>query len=355
MNLKRTILLGLSLVFLCGCLCGCGQLGGAPIVRQPDNTEAMRQVWLEASHIHFPELTAEHGEDYPIAWEDPGMEAYIRAILDRPSGDILHSEVWDIKVLAISGDVENAQGTLIEALPEGYTEFSQESIFSHRRNSRTIYNESFPAIKSLTDLRHFDSLQMFSLNYGQKERELTDLSGPEQCKNLKVLQLQFARPETLAPVSQMTALEFLWLGQCGDLDLEPLTGLPMLSRVTLFECRLASLEPLATLPKLFYLNLGSDATYPSLEPLTRSSVEYLDLGASARVGKRYRDLDYEPLGRIPNLVYLNLCNHPDLDVDTCNTILDNAKKLKYLDISLTKVAKKGDQLHTQDLTLLLGV
>lgn len=61
------------------------------------------------------------------------------------------------------------------------------------------FEKPFPPIHSLADLRHFDSLQMLSLSLGSGAEELTDISGPEQCKNLTVLELKGARPETLEP------------------------------------------------------------------------------------------------------------------------------------------------------------
>lgn len=46
----------------------------------------------------------EHGEDYVIEWEDAGMEEHIRFLLDKPDGDILHSDVWDVQILTIQSD-----------------------------------------------------------------------------------------------------------------------------------------------------------------------------------------------------------------------------------------------------------
>ena len=143
----------------------------------------------------------------------------------------------------------------------------------------------------------------------------------------------------------MPWLKKLTLSDCGKLDLSPLTVLSELNVLSVDGCELVSLEPLAMLPSLRTLHLGFEATYPSLEPLTRSTVENLDLGLSVSGRDKYDSLDYAHLTQIPSLIYLDVSNHTAFDADDCTAVLENSPNLKYLDISYTPAAnaiKEGD-------------
>lgn len=358
--MKRILSVVLPVFILLLCLAGCGQ--AEPVEAPPQNENAassMTDVWQKGAWFHFSRMSAEHGEDYPIEWEDAGMERCVRNLLGRPEGEIRHSDVWEIRVLSVNQTNDGATGILLEELPEGYSEFSFESVFWNRDITQKFeigkapgFEKPFPPIHTLADLRHFDSLQLLSLDIGSEAKELTDISGLEQCKNLTVLELKGARPETLEPLAGAQSLDTLRLDRCGKVDLLPLADLPVLSRVFLNSDTIASLEPLANIPTLRFLCIGSDATYPSLSPLENSRIEYLDMGATPSGQKLYAGLDYTPLSRMPNLMFLNLTNHA-IDAGTCGDILEASQSLKYLNISYTDAAKKSKQLPTQNLTILL--
>lgn len=343
------------LLLLAMTLCGCNEA----VISSSSSTDARTsktEVWRSVAWFQFPFLTALHGEDYVIEWEDAGMEAHIRFLLDKPEGDILHSDVWEVRILTI----EDGSDILLDQLPEGWDEFSYSSVTGNREIRQFTEGTIFPPVKSLRDLRHFDSLQMFEMYLDidtaarHSANQLTDLSGLEQCGNLKVLQLCNARPETLAPIAEMQSLDTLFLAKCGSLDLTPLENLPLLSRVSLRGSDAETLEPLATLPSLNYLCLSVEATYPSLEPLTHTTLQYLDMGLSVDGRKMYGDLDYEPLTRIPNLVYLDVTNHQKVDADLCAAILAGNPNLRYLDISYTPAAKRASKLHTENLEIFIA-
>jgi len=288
----------------------------------------------------YAPVAAEHGEDYVIQWEDAGMEAHIRFLLDKPEGGILHSDVWDIQELAFRGNyAEPYDEALIES-PGGADISASDSPLA-RDIEKRYGDRTFPMVQSLRDLRHFDSLQILSVYFKILDAGLgdlsglTDISGLEECKYLKSVYIANARPESLEPLAELPMLKVLSLRYCGQLDLTPLEKLPSLVAVTLDESELLSLEPLTKLPALQYLSLGG-ATFPSLEPLTRTTVQNLDMGQSGYDKKLHKGLDYEPLSRIPNLQYLDLTNHGYVDVEVCEAILENCKDLIYLDVSYTK-------------------
>ena len=345
--MKKLLILILTAALL---LTACGQTMPSGTVAQPsrDQRDIMGDAMRAVMELVYDSITVTHGGDYVIEWEDPGMEAHIRFLLDKPEGNILHSDVWNVQFLGIFAKSVNGYDIMLTQPPEGWTQFDMSEILLVE-NKEGIWHEyeerQFPDIVTLQDLRHFDSLQIFQTS----DVSLTDLSGVEQCPHLVRLILPDSSPATLEPLAQMPWLIQLSLGgSTGErtvLDLSPLAGLPELEDLTLFGRELVSLEPLTTLPSLRTLDLGVEAIYPSLEPLTRSTVEYLDLGLSVDGRGKFDHLDYESLARIPNLTYLDVSNHTAFNVDDCTAVLENSPNLKYLDICYTPAAnaiKDGD-------------
>ena len=62
----------------------------------------MQDVFVQQTTLTVPASHAEHGEDYVIEWQDPVMEKHVRKWLDRPKGDIYHSDVWDYQRVSIN-------------------------------------------------------------------------------------------------------------------------------------------------------------------------------------------------------------------------------------------------------------
>lgn len=210
-------------------------------------------------------------------------------------------------------------------------------------------------MKTLADLRHFDSLQCFSLApdvaFHPNEKPPLDLSGLEQCRYLRDLELtdtELVNPEL---IGTLRALERLDLEKCIHVNFEYMDQADSLRLVYLEGCEIQSLEPLADLKNLVYLNIGAGADYPSLEPLTHSKVQYLDMGISDINRNQYENMDYEPISRIPNLIWLDLTNHKNVDEDVFNEILAGNQTLKYLNIFNTSAAKKGQFLDTSQLEI----
>lgn len=315
---------------------------------------AMTQAESAAFDYEIPLETVAHGEDHVIEWTDPGMEAAVRQLLEKPEGDILRSEIWDITVLDIS--CNSADGT-------GY-------VSANTTPDSVTYelSEDTPWITSLRDLVHFDSLQQLSVYdmniSGITEMHRISLSGLSLCQNLRSLtldRLEVTEPEELSsctellvlglygipldslePLTPLHTLEKLSLTRYPALDLAPLADLSKLQTLILSDSELLSLEPLAQLPALKNLKLDIGATYPSLEPLEGTGLEYLSLSAG-RLKLRtevYDHLDYTPLTKIPTLICLDLENHRNVDADLCSAIVENAPGLLYLNVDQTPAAQE---------------
>lgn len=332
--MKKLLLLILAAALL---LTACGETL-PPTEPQPNQRDIMNAAMRAAMELIFEPITVSHGEDYVIEWKDEGMEAHIRFLLDKPDGDIFHSDVWDVQFLLIDPSPIGARDIFLKEPPMGKMQFDLNELLLVE-NKEGIWIEydakQFPVIESLRDLRHFDSLQILQTN----GIVLTDLTGVEQCPNLICLTLTDTKLTTLEPLSQMPWLEQLNLHSGGSLDLTPIVGLPALRNLTLCNCELESLEPLTTLPSLYELDLGVDAVYPSLEPLTRSTVKFLSLWLSKDGRGQYDYLDYESLARIPNLTWLDIMNHTAFGVEDCTALLKGCPNLRYLNIWYTGAAE----------------
>lgn len=334
---KLTCLLLVALL-----LTACGETP-PPAQPKPDQREVMNDAFRAeqiGTQVIDP-ITVPHGEDYVIEWEDAGMEAHIRFLLDKPEGDILHSDVWDVQFLCIFPQPPlqvYGNDILLTEPPHGMAQFDVSHIFL-LENQEGIWHEyegrTFPEIENLRDLHHFDSLQAFQMT----NVPLTDLSGVELCPNLIRVILADARPATLEPLSKMPWLVTLSLNDCGELDLTPLEGLPNLCDLTLTLSVPQSLEPLTTLPSLREVTMDAVVSCPDLEPLTRTTVEFFSMGLGVDGRGKFDHLDYSVFTRMPKLVWLEIMNHTAFDPEDCTALLEGSKTLKYLNIWYTGAAE----------------
>ncbi len=324
-------------------LSACGQTtpSGSATQPQSNDMEIMNEAYSNAVPSAFEPITVPHGEDYVIEWEDAGMEAHIRFLLDKPEGDILHSDVWDVQYLAIfpQKPLQVYGHDIMMTEPPNDMEQFDPSYFLLVANQEGIWkyygDQNFPEIDSLRDLRHFDSLQRFQTAH----IPLTDIFGVEQCPHLFSLAINGSRPATLEPLSKMPWLVELSLNDCGELDLTPLEGLPNLRDLTLSQSIPQSLEPLTTLPSLQVLTMLAVVRCPDLEPLTRTTIQYFDMHLGVDGRGQFDHVDYSIFSRMPDLLWLDLTNHTAFDPEDCTALLEGSKTLKYLNIWYTGAAE----------------
>lgn len=338
----------------------------------------MQDVFVQQTTLTVPASHAEHGEDYVIEWQDPVMEQHVRKWLDRPKGDIYHSDVWDYQRVTINSGT-GVKELLVKDAPDGVDIGGNVSSNEQLAACAVSVEGTYGPVASLADLRHFDSLQVLSVNNRRGAPPITDLTGLEECKNLMLLSVPsvessafaaFAemdsvvklmygssqqRPEVnvadLSALAQMQSLEVLWITG-SEVDLAQLAG-ANLRTLTLDVTRIKSLEPLQQMPQLKALQLVKGPEFPSFEPLDGSSIQYLDLSVPEGAANRYKAMDLTPLARMPQLVWLNLMNHASVDSELCRQILAGDTNLKYLDVSYTKVGKKKVELDTSQLEIFI--
>lgn len=116
-------LLGTLLAVFMGLLllCSCTTKTSNSASSLPDSRDEMALAGVDARYSAISSQTVEHGEDYVIQWEDPAMEAHVRFVLDKPEGDILHSDVWNIQVIVLRASSADGFDVALEQPTSGDT------------------------------------------------------------------------------------------------------------------------------------------------------------------------------------------------------------------------------------------
>lgn len=334
----------------------------------------MQDVFVQQTTLAVPASHAEHGEDYVIEWQDPVMEKHVRKWLDRPKGDIYHSDVWDYQRVTINSGT-GVGDLLVKDAPDGVDIGGNVSSNEQLEACAVRVEGTYDPVASLADLRHFDSLQVLSVNNRRGDPPITDLTGLEECKNLMLLSVPsvesgafptFAKLDSvveleygsdgiradsnvsdLSALAQMKSLKMLWITG-SEVDLTQLAGAD-LRVLRLDVTRIGSLEPLKQMENLSFLQLCQGPEIDSFAPLAESSVQYLSMSLSQGAQEAYKDMDYTPLTRMPQLIWLDLTNNITFDTETCKKLLANDTALKYLKISYTSAAKDAEELDTAHL------
>ncbi len=334
----------------------------------------MQDVFVQQTTLTVPASHAEHGEDYVIEWQDPVMEQHVRKWLDRPKGDIYHSDVWDYQRVSINSGT-GVGDLIVKDAPDGVDIGRNVNSNEQLAACAVSVEGTYDPVTSLADLRHFDSLQVLSVNNRRGAPLITDLTGLEECKNLMLLSVPsvessafstFAKLDSvvelkygsdgiradsnvsdLSALAQMKSLKMLWITG-SEVDLTQLAGAD-LRVLRLDVTRIGSLEPLKQMENLSFLQLCQGPEIDSFAPLAESSVQYLSMSLSQGAQETYKDMDYTPLTQMPQLIWLDLTNNITFDTETCKKLLANDTALKYLKISYTSAAKDAEELDTAHL------
>lgn len=334
----------------------------------------MQDVFVQQTTLTVPASHAEHGEDYVIEWQDPVMEKHVRKWLDRPKGDIYHSDVWDYQRVSINSGT-GVGDLIVKDAPDGVDIGRNVNSNEQLAACAVSVEGTYDPVTSLADLRHFDSLQVLSVNNRRGAPPITDLTGLEECENLMLLSVPsvessafptFAKLDSvveleygsdgiradsnvsdLSALAQMKSLKMLWITG-SEVDLTQLAGAD-LRVLRLDVTRIGSLEPLKQMENLSFLQLCQGPEIDSFAPLAESSVQYLSMSLSQGAQETYKDMDYTPLTQMPQLIWLDLTNNITFDTETCKKLLANDTALKYLKISYTSAAKDAEELDTAHL------
>lgn len=207
------------------------------------------------SSYTVPVASAAHGTDHVIDFADSGVESRVRLYLNRPEGDIYCSDVWNLRYIDIRAD-------RIIFLEEPISGDSFTVNGSYGTENQIATDANLSPICSLEDFQWFDNLQVLKINMSRVSgvwEPLTQLSGPEACENLTVLQLYNISPEDFDAVGNMRGLKMLSLDCYGvsSLDARDLEELKDLENLYLKNVCVEDAAPLTELEALNSVRLSN--------------------------------------------------------------------------------------------------
>lgn len=152
--------------------------------------------------------------------------------------------------------------------------------------------------------------------------QIKDISGLENFKNLKILELHFHAITDISPLAGLTKLTSLSLGGNPVADITPLSGLANLGSLTLFNCQAQDYTPLANLTGLGMLLLDH-STISDVSMLSGlTELWWLSL-ANTQVS------DVSPLSTLTNLRKLQLAGCPISDYSSLSAIYPNLEEADF--------------------------
>lgn len=208
----RKILKALSLL-ICTMLLFSACAGSLNLRPGPFRSE-MQDVFVQQTTLTVPASHAEHGEDYVIEWQDPVMEKHVRKWLDRPKGDIYHSDVWDYQRVSINSGT-GVGDLIVKDAPDGVDIGGNVNSNEQLAACAVSVEGTYDPVTSLADLRHFDSLQVLSVNNRRGAPPITDLTGLEECKNLMLLSVPSVESSAFPTFAKLDSVVELKYGSDG--------------------------------------------------------------------------------------------------------------------------------------------
>lgn len=174
----------------------------------------MQDVFVQQTTLTVPASHAEHGEDYVIEWQDPVMEKHVRKWLDRPKGDIYHSDVWDYQRVTINSGT-GVKDLLVKDAPDGEDIGGTVNGNDQLEACAVRVEGTYDPVTSLADLRHFDSLQVLYISNKMGASPITDLTGLEECKNLMLLSVPSVESSAFPTFAKLDSVVELKYGSGG--------------------------------------------------------------------------------------------------------------------------------------------
>lgn len=212
--------------------------------------------------------------DYEIEWKDAYMEAAVRKLLNKPEGEIMASEVWDITSLEIWGEE-------VSATQNPVSDYDRSGFFVSGN-----YSEKKGKIQSLEDLKHFENLESLSINF--QEKLSLDFFSEKQLSRLRKISfvndgiteiqpLMWQNLLTTVTLDYNSISEFMWLSRMERLNelsvrgnaafwsMEDLDGMGRLRSLNILEIPEADFEKIAKIKSLEELQMDFKADFTALE------------------------------------------------------------------------------------------
>ncbi len=198
--------------------------------------------------------------DKPIKFRDKVFEAWVRASLDRPEGDITVKEASGVEDLMLWRDGEIPEEEKIRDISD-VANFPNLRTFSAHGN----------AIKDIAPLAKLTSLTYLDLG-GNPLKSLAPIA---KLTELKEMTIWYCGLADLSPLKKLTKLEVLDAKGNKIKDAKPLKGLTNLKRLDLMDNQIRDAGPLAGLTSLTALMLSGNPVkdWSVLEGIYRNLAE----------------------------------------------------------------------------------
>lgn len=194
--------------------------------------------------------------DEPVTFADAALEEVIRAILQRPQGDIMPADL-----LAVTEIAADHRG--IQAL--GGIEYCPSL---HRL---LLAENAVTDLQPLSDLARLSELDV-------SNNQVADVSPLADLVGLMNLDLRGNACSEIGALQQMEVLNFLWLDGNQIVDITPVAGCWRLNHLFVADNQIDDLAPLASMKYLADLDL-SDNAVEDLAPLVANA----DFGPGDRI------------------------------------------------------------------------
>ena len=336
-----------------------------------------------AARIHFPLNTIRsqnrHDKERPFAYTHVVGEVYLNSRKIRKPNKLLLPAIGLLALLLMS-----APCAARVTFPDSHLEAAIRAALDKPIDDMTVADlhsltALFASGKEISDLSGLE--QCTALEYVDlSDNHISDLSPLATVTNVEILLLQsneiadvaplaglvdlikldldFNRVVDIAPLAKLTHLRWLGLWDCRVSDIGVLANLPDLVTLGLGGNPISDIAPLASLTHLYWLGLPRNTGISDLNPLARlTGLVKLSLG-----GNRIRDI--APLSGLTHLQGLGLGDNEIESLDP----LSNLKLLQRLSLwgnkisNITPLAELVnleqlwlDQNHISNISILSGL
>ncbi len=232
-----------------------------------------------------------------VTFPDPSLDYAIRTRIEKPSGDMLRSDLEDIAILRVTDKgISNLEGLQycvnLEVLDLSINQIADIGPLAGltQLTELTMTNNQISDLSSLSELANLTKLVLGN-------NQIADLTPLAELTNLNDLALYRNQVADITPLSSLNSLRILVLGSNNVSDLSPLSSLTELAELGLGANLIADISPLATLTQLTSFNLGNNMI-EDLSPL----LDNHGIGAGDEVALRNNPLSDEAINeQIPAL------------------------------------------------------
>ncbi|WP_310602104.1 leucine-rich repeat domain-containing protein [Anaerosporobacter sp.] len=263
-----------------------------------------------------------------VEFQNPELEEIVRDILDKPTGMIMKSDIWDITEL-------NINCVKIDS-------FAELEDFKNLKKLELCYTKisSLEGIEVLTNLEsliieknNIEDIQELSKLASLKELDITgnniaDLSPLENINNLESLSIGDCEMEyaDLSAIENLVKLKYFYASNCGISNIDVLHNMKELACLCLPNNNITDISVLKTLEKLNYLSLEWNKI-SDISPLeNRKELEYL------RVSNNTIS-DISVVESLDKLDYLNLAGNQITEISTLENMW-NMQKIDWENVNI---------------------